>query len=81
MQSFGEGALPELRFAVNDIGICYNDLGAEFAKLRRLDGLDIGIDHRHDGGCLDDPVAGFKATDPSADVLVGYFEYWGHDGV
>ncbi len=27
----------------------------------------------------DNPVTGFEAPDPAADVLVGYFEDWGHD--
>ncbi len=81
MQPLAAGALPEFGLAVNDIRIRDDYLCAEFSKFRRLDGLDIGIDHRHDSWCFHNPVACLKAPDSTGAGFVEDFEDWGHDGL
>ncbi len=61
--------------------LSYLNFRTELTKFCRLDGLDVGIDHRHDGGRFDDAVRCFEASEPACDVFVGYFEDWGHDNL
>lgn len=81
MQPLAQGALPEFGLAVNYIGVRYNNFSAKPAKLGGLDGLNVGIDHRHDGWGFDCAVRGFEAPDATGAGFVGYFEDWGHDGL